>query len=154
MPVHAQATATATANAFATVIEALSIITVRDLDFGDIIAASSPGTVVITPVNGAGNPGIVTPTLVTHLGNHHQAEFEVFGEPFRNVVMTLPATGITISSNSNSMLVDTFTQAGASIFPIPADGSFGFGVGATLHVGANQPTGFYTGTFDMTVSYQ
>ncbi len=50
------------------------------------------------------------------------------------------------------MTIDTFNHdAGAT--PTLAGGSDTFNVGATLHVGATQAAGTYSGTFSVTVNY-
>jgi hypothetical protein len=156
---HAQSTATATANATGTIIEGLSIVKVTDLDFGDNIAGATPGTITLTPVNfGNSIPTVSVTGGVTHLPGETNALFSVFGESGRFVNVTLPATPLTITSpNSDTMVVrDFITNAGVnpSFELLPPNGHRGFGVGATLDVAANQPTGTYSNTFDVTVSYQ
>ena len=79
------------------------------------------------------------------------ASFDVTGDGNANYSITLPSS-TTLSSGGNTMIVDTFNHdAGAS--PTLVGGSDTFNVGATLHVGATQASGTYSGTFSVTVNY-
>jgi hypothetical protein len=52
------------------------------------------------------------------------------------------------------MTVTSFARSGGSTQRnLDAAGNDTFNVGATLVVGANQPSGVYSGTFDVTVAY-
>ncbi len=65
--------------------------------------------------------------------------------------ITLPSSAI-LTSGGDTMTVDTYTDdAGAT--PTLVGGSDTFNVGATLHVGATQAAGTYSGTFSVTVHY-
>ena len=154
-PAQAQNSDSATANAVGSILESLVITGVTDLDFGVMIASTSvTGTVKVIPINGE-QTGDLEVTGVTHLGGNHQANFQISGTPGRVVSNTLQPGAITITSGpSNKMTVDAFSRDGAPNFPIPFNGSFGFAIGATLHVGKNQPTGAYSGTFLITAEYQ
>ena len=81
-------------------------------------------------------------------------EFEVTNASGINTAATLTVGNATIKDNngtgSNSMLVDNMSHnMGANV---PADGAK-IKVGGTLHVGANQEPGTYTGTYNVTLSY-
>lgn len=66
----------------------------------------------------------------------------------------LPADGtVTLTSGTASMPVNTFTSTPSGSSPMTG-GSLQFTVGATLVVGANQPSGNYSGTFSVTITYQ
>jgi Mat/Ecp fimbriae major subunit len=144
----------------AAIVAGLSITNTVSLDFGDMFAPPAGGTVVVSAA------GALSVTGVTHAGGAvSAASFNVNqtqGQPIFYV--EVPAS-ITISSGAGTMVVDTFTTnlanpAACVTTGGPAPGPRGqcpktpfvLSVGATLHIGANQPVGSYTGTFDVTAN--
>lgn len=72
----------------------------------------------------------------------------------KTYIITLPANGtVTLASGSNTMAVNNFIS-NPSGTGIMTAGTQPLTVGATLSVGANQPTGNYSGSFSVTVNYQ
>jgi len=143
---HAQASATAAADASVTIVAPLAISKTADLAFGTIVAnAESAGTVTVAP---SGARSLAT---VTALGSGESAAtYNVTGDVGRAYSVDLP-TEITLGDGgANSMTVDDFTHNASLTL---TGGAETFGVGATLNVGANQPAGTYTGTFNVTVAY-
>lgn len=155
-----QAEATLSSDANAAIVAGLSITNTLALGFGDMFASTAGGTVVVSPAGGLATTGIV------HAGGTvSAASFNVIqtqGQPRFYVVIP---SSITISNGSDTMLVDDFTTNVANPALCvttggPAPGPRGqcekapfvLNVGATLHVGGEQPLGDYTGTFDVTVS--
>lgn len=145
----AQASAYATVYSRATVIDPIQIDKTVDLDFGNVITAYNPGSVVLSPDGSRvaygvqlshGAPGNVTPAeaVVTH-GNN-------------NYAITLPESFLLYhQENPNQVLrIDQFTV-------VPQEGDFMdiISIGATLNLEANQLSGFYTNSegFNITVSY-
>ncbi len=171
---HSAMAAQATANATATIQQAVDIYkntdntyTGGDLAFGTMLALGSSGTVTIDPTKAhADQRSASSVTLVaegTGLTKYGAAEFVCTGAKSTQYTITVPSEGITIKDNggtgSNSMTVDTFTAGNltASVSGGTLDASSGtssFHVGGKLHVGASQAAGTYTGTFNVTVAYQ
>ena len=146
----AQSSAVQSANALTNITNGLAITRTRDLDFASIVAGGAAGTVVVSPANGK----TFTGPLTFGNGLTSNASFNVThpGGTFGTIYgVLLPAT-VTISNGSSSMVVDTFTSTATlvTLFPILVR----LDVGATLHVAAAQPVGFYTGTFNVTVTEQ
>jgi len=145
----AQASASATVESRATVIDPIQIDKTVDLDFGNIITAYNPGSVILSPDGtrvafgveiSYSMPGNVVPAeaVVTHGNNSYS--------------ITLPET-FTLYNQENPnqiLLVDQFTVA-----PQQGDISDIIKNGATLNLEANQQSGFYTNStgFNVTVSY-
>lgn len=133
--------ATATLGAF------ISISNTGSLDFGKAAPTGTAGTVTITP---AGGRSAINVDLFGG-GTVGSAGFNVTGEPSQGYAITLPSSA-TLTGPSATMTVDSFIHdAGGT--PTLSGGSDSFNVGATLHVGANQAAGTYSGTFAVTVSY-
>lgn len=148
-PAFSQLTASATASAV--IIAPLSIAKDIDLHFGTAWRGTTAGTVVLTSGNVRSQTGGVTlsglaPTATV-------ASFTISGEPTRAITITLPSADVTITDGTNNMIVNAFEST-------PAAGTYTLGaatttltVGATLNVLANQPSGAYTGSFNVSVNY-
>ncbi len=145
----AQASASATLNSRATVIDPIQIDKTVDLDFGNVISAYNPGQVILSPDGSRvaygvqisnSMPGNVTPAeaIITHGNNNYS--------------ITLPESFLLYhQENPNQVIqIDQFTvtpQVGALMDIIK--------IGGTLNLEANQLSGFYTNSagFNVTVSY-
>ncbi len=141
--------ATTSANAGATIITAIGISKTADLDFGDVVAGATLGTVVITPAGARSATGGVT---LGNTGATTAAGFTVTGDPNATYAITLPSSCV-ISYNSDNMTIDTFTSTPSGTGTLSGGGSQTLAVGATLHVAATQANGVYSGSFDVTVAY-
>lgn len=145
----AQASASATVESRATVIDPIQIDKTVDLNFGNIITAYNPGSVILSPDGtrvaygveiSSSIPGNVVPAeaVITHGNNSYS--------------ITLPEN-FTLYHQENPnqvLLIDQFTVA-----PQEGDISDIIKIGATLNLEANQQSGFYTNSsgFNVTVSY-
>jgi spore coat protein U-like protein len=141
--------ATATAQISAVVLTPIGITKITDLAFGDLYPdVTSTGTISIDSGNNrsAGGAAALGPTAGT------AAQFTVTGEANATYVLSLPTTPITLtSSSSNTMSVDGFVNDSSGT--LNGAGTEVINVGATVHVGAKQAPGSYSGTFDVTVNY-
>ncbi len=149
LPAIAQASASATVNSRATVIDPIQIDKTVDMDFGNIITAYNPGSVILSPDGSRvaygvqiSNtlPGNVTPAeaVVTHGNNNYS--------------ITLPESFLLYNQeNPNQVLVIN------QFVVLPEEGEIMdvIRIGATLNLEANQLSGFYTNSegFNVTVSY-
>ena len=142
------------------VVTPLSFIQVDNLDFGTIISGNTAGTVTLSGTNTRTATG-----GVVLVGNDHQsARFAGMGTVTRRVRIRITPNTITLTGPGPSMTVNNFTinpqgtllQLGASpnYIILPLNGVFWFRVGGRLSVGANQPPGYYSGTFNATLDYQ
>jgi hypothetical protein len=147
------AQATASANATAAIVTAISITKVVDMNFGNVaVQTATGGTVVLTPASTRTSTGGVT--LPSTTGTVTAASFNVGGEGIYTYSITLPAAATTISNGANSMSVNTFTSTPSGAGSLAA-GFQVLHVGATLNVAAAQPSGVYTSAtpFNVTVNY-
>ncbi len=146
------------------VLDRLSLTKTADLDFGTLIAGTTPGTVV---VNTAGTRS-VTGGVTAAGGTVSAAGFAGFGRRTQQITIVFGAPSILITrvGGTQTMIVNTFTAnpvAGSGLTQLgnsgkhritSATGLFDFTVGAQLNVGANATPGAYVGTFNVTVNYQ
>jgi hypothetical protein len=138
--------ATANANASARVIAAITLSSPIGLNFGDVVAGASLGTVSVD-FGGARTAGGGT-TLGSGTGVS-AAVFNVSGFGGATYVIQLPSSPIALGT----MTVDTFIGSKGLASTLTAGGTDSFTVGATLHVAASQAPGSYSGTFPVTVTY-
>lgn len=143
----------------AIVLRPLSFFKVNDLDFGDIIASTTAGTVRLYPDGSRTRTGGVT--LAGSDGE--PARFAGLGSYNREVNISLGANQIWITGPGAQMRVRNFEigstptailSTSPTRFRIAnALGNYNFPVGATLDVNANQAPGDYSGTFTITLNY-
>lgn len=142
---------TASASASAVIIAPLSIVQTADLHFGVIWRGTTSGVVTVTPANVRSATGGVT--LSGLAPTNTVASFTISGEPTRAITITLPATDVTITDGTNNMTVNNFQSTPAAGAYTLAGATTTLNVGADLNVGANQASGTYTGTFNVSVNY-
>jgi hypothetical protein len=148
---HAHAVATP---AGATIAAAITIVHTAHLHFGQIVAGAGAGTVV----QSADASPTRTPTGCT-LGNTTgmtPATFSVGGEPNATYAITLPGdSDVTIddAGAGDAMAITAFTSSPSGTGTLNGSGAQTLYVGGTLNVGAAQLAGAYTGTFEVTVTY-
>jgi len=137
------------ASASATVISPIAVTNPVGLNFGQIVAGSGAGTVVLTA---AGVRSIGTGT--TELGNSGSvaaAGFSVTGNADSTYSISVEAGPVDITSGSDTMTVGSFTRSKTT--GTLTSGADTFTVGGTLGVAAAQPVGAYSGTFNVVVTY-
>ncbi len=144
--------AQASANATATIVKAISIDKVTDLQFGKIIAAPTAGQVAIQ-TNGSRTIAAGNVALFNQGSDHQAASFKTIGSPGAVYSLSFSASvSLTGPSGSDPMTIEGFVHSANGILDA-ATGEETFNVGGTLNVGANQAPGQYTGTFTVTAAY-
>lgn len=130
----------------------LTLTKTADMNFGDVIAGGTSGTVVLT-ASASPSRSVTGGAELGNPTNVSSATFTVGGEAGFTYAITLPSTDVTITSGINSMIVNTFTSSPSGTGTLTG-GSETLYIGATLNVGAFQASGSdYTGSFDVTVAY-
>ena len=143
------------ANASANIITALECTNASgeagDLEFGYIVAGGSESIVHIAPESsGSRSLSSGDATLVTS-DQRGSAQFDLTGLSGAMVEITVDAS-VTLNNGSSStmMMVPEIESAALTL----SGGIASFYVGGNLFVGANQPIGYYEGTFNVTAEYQ
>ncbi len=159
LPVAANAapanSATMAGTAQAEVVAPSRVQLIENLRFGAMIRPLASGSLTIAP-DGTETPagGVVGNTAMPQPADGRgPATFRIAGEGSRHFLVKLP-TRVDITNGTATMRVDKFktnTTNGNGVLGPP--GIFELHVGGTLNVGANQQTGSYSGTFDVTVTY-
>ena len=166
-PARAQSStgiANANVNSSIAIVEPLTILKTRDMDFGKIVGIAA-GTVAMTADDAATcteSAGLVQTGVCT------SARFAGSGETGRvirirkpqgdTIDLTGPGTDMTVTNfviDGSPELFQLNNSNGFNRYRIDsANGGFVFRVGGTLNVNANQTPGVYTGTFTIQVDYQ
>ena len=147
--VFAQASASATVTTRATVIDPIKIDKTVDLDFGNVVSAYNPGSVILSPDGSRVAYGVQISNSFP--GNVNPAE-AVVTHGNNNYSITLPEsfTLYNLDNPDQKVIIDQFTVQ-------PEEGAVTdiIKIGATLNLKANQLSGFYTNSsgFNVTVSY-
>lgn len=140
----------ATAPVTARIVSAVNMITLSGLEFGEISASSSPGTIILEP--GGARSSTQGATLNSAVPGG-PASFEIIGTPSSTYIITLPVAVTLSSSNGQSMQVNRFTSLPSQTGQLDAGGRQTVFVGGTLNVNANQLYGSYSGVMSITVEY-
>ena len=164
-PAQAAPSDTTAVNATAEIVlvAPASLTKTRDMVFGKITQSPVAGAVVIN----AATRTCTTTNGLTRLGTCQPAQFAGRGTRFMQVRISAP-TSVQLTGPGQPMTVDTFRisnsaelvlATGTSLTDgrfriVSSSGIYGFGLGGTLRVNANQAAGGYTGSFDVTVIYQ
>ncbi|MCC6926774.1 DUF4402 domain-containing protein [Novosphingobium sp.] len=164
----AQAQNVVQASAEAVVVSPLSLVRVDDLNFGQIVARPTPGTVTMDV-----NTGACTVTgAIVHAGTCQYAQFAGMGARRMTVRFQVPNSITVTGPGGATMLINNITLGTAPDLTFiggngnglgngnrryridSPTGMFMFRVAGRLNVGANQAPGVYNGTFPVTVQYQ
>ena len=147
-----QASASVSVSSRATVVEPIRIQKTLDLDFGNVIASHTSGTVVLAPDGTRTAYGVNISNAVP--GNVNPAEAIVsHGDLSYDITLPESFTLFNEDDPGQNLILTEFT-----VLPEPniiTEGSDLIKIGATLNLQANQEPGFYTTTsgFTVTVTY-
>ena len=135
----------------ARVILPAQITKLYDMDFG-FMTVTTAGTAVLDSTGGSVS---TTGGVLFAGGLPHAAQFEAVSPSKTVVHIRLPkkASTLTRVGGTETMTLDTWNLNGIDTRNVVAHETFDFAVGGTLHVGANQAEGTYTGSFDVTIDY-
>ena len=154
VPTPALAAPTASSDGRALLLLPLQLTKVDDLDFGTVVTSGTSGTVALNANTGVrsfagGVTGVSTST-------GHRALFGGAGTGGQQVVViVIPPVQLT-NSNGDAIpvLALTIDNNGNPLRTIdPTTRTFFVNVGGILNIGANQPDGVYSATFQMIANY-
>jgi spore coat protein U-like protein len=153
---------TTSARAKTVVVSRLAFLNAEELEFGNLLAGTTAGTVIVSPTGARTITGGVT--LVG--GLVQPARFAGRGTVNQTVLVSLTTASSTLRrvGGTETMLLDQLTIGStptAVLTTTPQSfrissptGIFNFPIGGRLNVNANQVPGDYTGTFTVTLNYQ
>ncbi|WP_373490679.1 DUF4402 domain-containing protein [Parasphingorhabdus sp.] len=143
----------------AVVVSPLSLVSVEDLNFGNLIPGSAGGTAVVST---AGSRS-VTGSVVAAGGTVSNAEFRGYGTRNRFVYISTSSNSYALNrvGGGANMTMRSLTLQADNLTPLFFPGLFRISstdviilrVGATLDVGANQQAGVYEASFPITMNY-
>lgn len=148
MPGHAAGGA---GEGVATILNATEVLNTQELEFGDIAAGTTAGTVTVNAVTDART---TTGGAIALGGLPHAAIFMAAGTPNRNYIVQIPNSAVTLSNGTGgTMTVSNWTTNGPTSRRFGATGVAEVRVAARLNIGANQADGNYSGSFDVRINY-
>ncbi len=146
--------AAVTAPTTAVIVTSGQLINSTDLRFGGIVPGTTQGNVVLNPTT---NLRTFTGGVQALGGSAGAADFSALSSPgqFTSVNINLPNQIFLarFGGGAPTMRVNAFTLFGNGVLAFGTSGLYTFRVGGTLRVGASQPVGFYTGTFNVTANF-
>lgn len=151
---------TVNTSAGAKIVRAITLAQTAALHFGTMAIPTGAVDLLLTTgnVRTPSVPGNIT--LLAQSPASTNAAYTVTGSIGATYAITLPGDNtVTITEGSTPMHVDGFqaktTSAGSNGLTgtLNGSGSDSFVIGATLKLANAQPFGVYSGTFDVTVSY-
>jgi hypothetical protein len=131
---------------------AQSITNGAGLSFGAFLAGSGGSVVVGTSNNRSKTGGVF---LLGQGGSAASAQFTVSGTPGAAYAISLPANGtVALTGPGADMALNSFASSPSPGGTLSGGGSQLLSIGATLSVASNQTPGSYTGSFNVTVTYE
>ena len=140
-------TATAQGAATAEVVAPITLthVAAASLNFGTFTTGDNGGTVT---VDQSGNGTAATDVTLLGGSNETADAFEVSGDANRSFSIT--STAGSVSNGTDTM---SFTTDAPSAGTLDGSGAATFSVGGVLTVAGGESAGTYTGTYDVTVTY-
>jgi hypothetical protein len=123
------------------------------LSFGQVVVGALPGSVRVSPSGFQSTSGA---TYARNSFGVSAASFTVACQPdasMSTVLSVMLPVSATLSSGKNEMTIDGFEYSWGPACGARGQSSRTLTVGATLHVGARQPSAEYVGSFAFTVVY-
>lgn len=131
----------------------------QDLSFGTI-APSLTLSDTVHVRRGANNDSVCGTNLTCFVPGN-RARIRIMGVAGAQFTISNPGSTVLTSGTGDTMLVDNFVGGGSGnnttwggFGTLNTNGIKRFNIGATLHVGAAQAIGQYTGTYTVNVDYQ
>lgn len=139
----------ASASASANIITPLAVTATGALNFGNILQETSAFNVTVDSSGGRTGTG---PTGSLLLGSTPSVPtFHTVTDGTGGTHYGVTVANSSVTDGTHTMTVDTFSYSTTNTH---LSGNSDIAVGATLHVGANQATGVYTGTITATAAYE
>ncbi|MGB3712743.1 MAG: DUF4402 domain-containing protein [Erythrobacter sp.] len=155
---------TATADASAEVLDALTLDNDTALDFGTMVVEGA-GAVTLSPDGSAAGDLTCSDPDIVCSGTTSVAGFTVEGTQSKAVTINLPSNTIELRHPSwtaatdaqHSIELDNFTASdngvGGPEVTLDVNGVATFEVGGTINLGGTEEAGVFSGTFDVSVEY-
>jgi Mat/Ecp fimbriae major subunit len=142
--------ASATGTAKAKILRQIVLEKTSDLEFATVISGANASTVAVSTA-GARTCG----ANLTCTGTATAANFDIKGSN-NAVVLVGGDSSVTLNGDVSGTMTASLSYSATSVTLTQGPGTVGgsFQVGGTLSVGANQDSGNYQGTFNVTANYQ
>lgn len=136
-------------SAFAEIRQLVQITETQQLNFGTLYLQSGAAGVASLNVSGALN---LTNAATQNGGLVQTGSFAASGTP--NTAVSISFQDGVLNGNGSAMSITNLTHDAGTTPALNALGLIRFNVGADLEIGEDQPTGQYSGTYQVTIDYQ
>lgn len=142
--------ASATGTAKARILRQITLTNTSDLEFATVISGATASTVDVSTAG-----AVTCGAGLTCTGTATAANFDIQGTN-NAVVLVGGDSSVTLNGSLGGTMTASLDYSATSVTLTAGPGTTGgsFQVGGTLSVGANQASGDYTGTFNVTADYQ
>lgn len=142
--------ASATGQAKAKILRQITLTNTSDLQFATVISGASASTVAVSTAG-----AVTCGASLTCTGTTTAANFDIQGTN-NAVVLVGGDSSVSMTGDLGGTMTAALTYSATSVTLTAGPGTVGgsFKVGGTLSVGANQNSGNYAGTFNVTANYQ
>ncbi|MEY4269488.1 MAG: hypothetical protein RLZZ58_704 [Pseudomonadota bacterium] len=141
-----------TATAKARILAEIQLTNTSDLEFATIISGAQAGSVVVSTAG-----AVTCGTTLVCTGTTTAADFDIQGTDGAVVLISGDTTVTLTETVGGTATMDAalnYSTASVTLNAGPASVGGSFSVGGTLDVDANQESGAYEGTFNVTANYQ
>jgi hypothetical protein len=137
----------------ALIVDAMGISEGTGMHFGTMFVPSTVATVILATDDSRTTTGTIT--LLPGPIAARAGSYDITGIANAGYTITIDAsTTITSGIPADDMTVDNFVCSyGGKTSNLSAGGADSFKIGATLHLASGQPTGTYSGNFNISVDY-
>lgn len=142
--------ASATGTAKAKILRQITLTNTSDLQFATVISGATASTVAVSTAG-----AVTCGANLTCTGTTTAANFDIQGTN-NAVVLVGGDASVSLAGDLGGTMSAALTYSATSVTLNAGPGTVGgsFQVGGTLSVGANQTSGNYEGTFNVTANYQ
>lgn len=134
-----------TGHATAIIKRTITATETQQMNFGTISSGTTAGTVTLSAAG-------VRSSSLSFYGTSNPGVFTITAEPA--TPLTISFANGTLSNGSSTMALTNFTTSTTpASSTTDSSGNLTLNVGADLAVAANQASGTYTGTYNVTISY-
>lgn len=129
--------------------QVITIQNVSPIDFGRILTVTRRGTVTLD-----GNTGAITSNRHFPLGGHSRGEMIMTSDVRQRVIMSASQDNILRSPSGDEIILKKVTFDINKRFRADANVPYTIRLGGKIIIPANQPSGNYSGDFEITINYR
>lgn len=136
---------------FASLGHSATISVVNNLDFGTITVHPSGEVIRIDASAGSAAP-VIYSGGTSRLSGGISGRIRFIPDAAGQIVRIFYPVSLTLTSASNSMIINQFSSNSTNTFTTPSTSPVDFYIGGILYISSDQPAGNYSGTMTITIN--